>query len=72
MLIFPILRGRSTEYLLKALTAYQKQERYDPYMSQLEFLSEADLQGLPTTTAACRPRPEASYERRVSRSFRAE
>jgi cytochrome c553 len=43
---FPNLAGQKYEYLLKALRAYQRQERYDPYMSQLEFLSDADLQGI--------------------------
>ena len=41
---FPNLAGQKYEYLLKALRAYQRQERYDPYMSQLEFLSDQDLQ----------------------------
>ena len=43
---FPNLAGQKYEYLLKALRAYQRQERYDPYMSQLEFLSDQDLQGI--------------------------
>ena len=43
---FPNLAGQKYEYLLKALRAYQRQERYDPYMSQLEFLSDPDLQGI--------------------------
>jgi cytochrome c553 len=43
---FPNLAGQKYDYLLKALRAYQKQERYDPYMSQLEFLGDADLQGI--------------------------
>ncbi len=43
---FPNLAGQKYDYLLKSLRAYQKQERYDPYMSQLEFLGEADLQGI--------------------------
>jgi glyoxylase-like metal-dependent hydrolase (beta-lactamase superfamily II) len=43
---FPNLVAQKYEYLLKALRAYQRQERYDPYMSQLEFLSDQDLQGI--------------------------
>jgi cytochrome c553 len=43
---FPNLAGQKYEYLLKVLRAYQRQERYDPYMSQLEFLSDQDLQGI--------------------------
>jgi cytochrome c553 len=43
---FPNLAGQKYDYLLKALRAYQKQERYDPYMSQLEFLSDAELEGI--------------------------
>lgn len=43
---FPNLAGQKFEYLLKALRAYQRQERYDPYMSQLEFLGDQDLQGI--------------------------
>ena len=43
---FPNLAGQKYEYLLKALRAYQRQERYDPYMSQLEFLGDQDLQGI--------------------------
>jgi glyoxylase-like metal-dependent hydrolase (beta-lactamase superfamily II)/cytochrome c553 len=43
---FPNLAGQKYEYLLRALRAYQRQERYDPYMSQLEFLSDQDLQGI--------------------------
>jgi cytochrome c553 len=43
---FPNLAGQKYEYLLKSLRAYQRQERYDPYMSQLEFLADEDLQGI--------------------------
>jgi glyoxylase-like metal-dependent hydrolase (beta-lactamase superfamily II) len=43
---FPNLAGQKYEYLLKALRAYQRQERYDPYMSQLEFLTDGDLQAI--------------------------
>lgn len=52
---YPNLAGQKYEYLLKALQDYQTQRRYDPYMSELDFITDQEMEALARYYGAVKP-----------------
>lgn len=54
---YPNLAGQKYEYLVKAIHAYQTQQRYDPYMSEVEFITPEEIDALARHYSALKPVP---------------
>jgi glyoxylase-like metal-dependent hydrolase (beta-lactamase superfamily II) len=54
---YPNLAGQKYDYLAKSLKAYQTQQRYDPYMSEIEFVTPEEIEALARHYSALKPVP---------------
>ena len=52
---YPNLAGQKYEYLVKSLHAYQTQQRYDQYMSAVEFITPEEIEALGRHYSALKP-----------------
>ncbi len=52
---YPNLAGQKYEYLVKSLHAYQTQQRYDPYMSSIEFITPEEIEALARHYSTLKP-----------------